>query len=108
MEVQIQTDNYPGETTWTLTDKCGDNGVTLEGGPYDSSNFLSSSHVCADDGRYEFQINDSYGDGICCSYGTGSYLVKFGTAVKASGGEFDSVEKTTFGTCGSTPPPPPT
>jgi len=59
-EVQIQTDNWPGETKWTLTDKCGDNGVILEGGPYSSANSPFLSNVCADDGQYEFEINVSY------------------------------------------------
>ena len=59
MEVQIQTDNYASETTWTLTDKCGSNGVILSGGPYGSANTPFSSNVCANDGQYEFQINVS-------------------------------------------------
>eukprot|EP00984_Skeletonema_dohrnii_P006531 scaffold2348_cov76-Skeletonema_dohrnii-CCMP3373.AAC.1 len=37
--------------------------------------------------------------------GQGSYLVKFGNEIKASGGEFDSSETKIFGTCGSTPSP---
>eukprot|EP00984_Skeletonema_dohrnii_P022286 scaffold11426_cov78-Skeletonema_dohrnii-CCMP3373.AAC.1 len=104
MEVQIRTDSFPGETNWTLTDKCGDNGVILKGGPYDLGLGLFSSHVCANDGQYEFQINDSWGDGICCKEGQGSYLVTFGNVEKASGGEFDYVEKTTFGTCETSQP----
>eukprot|EP00985_Skeletonema_marinoi_P007596 scaffold3343_cov99-Skeletonema_marinoi.AAC.3 len=104
-EVQIQTDNWPGETEWTLTDKCGDNGVILRGGPYSSANSPFSSNVCADDGQYEFEITDLWGDGICCSQGQGSYHVKFGNEVKASGGEFYSSETKIFGTCGSTPSP---
>ena len=59
MEVQIQTDKFGGETTWTLTDKCGSNGVILSGGPYVNANTPYSSNVCAKDGQYEFQINVS-------------------------------------------------
>eukprot|EP00984_Skeletonema_dohrnii_P033027 scaffold28371_cov93-Skeletonema_dohrnii-CCMP3373.AAC.1 len=106
-EVQIQTDNYPAETTWTLTDKCESDGVLiLSDGPYGSPGTLFSTiSACVDDGQYEFKINDSYGDGVCCGYGQGSYEVKFGTVVKASGGEFGSSETEIFGTCGPTTPP---
>jgi hypothetical protein len=45
---------------------------------------------------YRFQINDSYGDGICCSYGSGSYTVKIGSTVISSGGSFSSVDGDKF------------
>jgi len=45
---------------------------------------------------YEFTINDSYGDGICCSYGEGSYSVTADGEVVASGGDFGSSESTLF------------
>ncbi|KAK1746751.1 subtilase family serine peptidase [Skeletonema marinoi] len=107
-EVQIITDNYPGETTWTLTDKCDASiGEMMSGGPYSTSSTpYSDMSACANDGQYEFKINDSFGDGVCCAYGQGSYEVKFGTEVKASGGEFGSSETKIFGTCGPTTPPP--
>eukprot|EP00984_Skeletonema_dohrnii_P007715 scaffold2830_cov72-Skeletonema_dohrnii-CCMP3373.AAC.2 len=59
-EVQILTDDYPGETTWTLTDKCDASiGEMMSGGPYSTSNTLySDMSACADDGQqYEFIIN---------------------------------------------------
>lgn len=42
--------------------------------------------------------------GICCSYGSGSYEVKLDGVVKASGGEFGSSETKTFGSCSTQPP----
>ena len=47
---------------------------------------------------YTFIIKDSYGDGLCCQYGNGSYEVKVDGEIKAEGGEFDSREATNF--CG--------
>jgi hypothetical protein len=35
-----------------------------------------------------FEIYDSYGDGICCGYGQGSYTVTFQGNVIVSGGQF--------------------
>jgi hypothetical protein len=50
------------------------------------------------DGDYRFTIKDSYGDGICCSYGVGSYkLTDLGANwAFASGGEFESSERKQF------------
>lgn len=87
------TDNYGSETSWTLTDSSSS---TLYSGSGYSSNTTYTESVCLDDGDYNFTINDSYGDGICCSYGSGSYnLVVDGTTV-ASGGNFGSTESTSF------------
>ncbi|MGY8928881.1 MAG: hypothetical protein ACKVHK_04345, partial [Flavobacteriales bacterium] len=41
--VQILTDNYPGETTWTLSDASG---VLLTGGPYSGTNTTYSDTTC--------------------------------------------------------------
>merc|ERR1712032_1346912 len=64
------------------------------------------------DGEFEFTMNDSYGDGICCSYGEGSYSVLRQGTVEVSGGQFGGTETTSFGSetdCDSsgpvTPPP---
>ena len=37
---------------------------------------------------YTFSINDTYGDGICCSWGSGSYFVNYGGSQVVSGGSF--------------------
>merc|ERR1712207_6192 len=55
-------------------------------------------------GEYTFTISDTYGDGICCSYGNGSYsLIVDGSLVK-SGGQFASSDDYTFGSCSGEPP----
>ena len=86
--VSILTDNYPGETTWTLTDLDGT--VVASGGPYNDAGTLYEESICVGDGCYAFTINDSFGDGICCAFGEGSYTVSSDGAVLASGGEFTS------------------
>ena len=74
--VEILTDNYPGEITWTLSDA---NGELLSGGPYGSPGTTYADSVCiagADEFPcLQFVINDSYGDGICCGYGQGAYTL---------------------------------
>merc|ERR1712003_5692 len=45
---------------------------------------------------YKFTINDAYGDGICCSYGEGNYIVTVEGSVVFQGGEFGSTEVKEF------------
>lgn len=96
-------DNYPGETTWGLTD--GSGGTIASGGPYSAAGATVTETFCLADDCYDFTINDSYGDGICCAYGNGSYtLADASSNVLASGGSFASTETQNFcvgntGTC---------
>ena len=90
----ILTDNYPGETTWSLADAIGT--VVMTGGPYSSSGTTYSSTVCVDNGCYDLTINDSFGDGICCGYGTGNYVITSQGETLVSGGEFASTETVNF------------
>merc|ERR1712232_153630 len=105
--VEITTDNYPSETSWTLTNTCTDT-VEGEGSNYPSAGTTYTEDVCAPDAEYAFTISDSYGDGICCSYGSGKYEVIYKGAIVASGGSFGASETTTFGSCDSNPTDAPT
>ncbi len=95
--ISITLDNYPGETSWELLDSSGI--VVASGGTYQNEPNGSTVNAvsCLEDGCYTFSIKDSYGDGICCRYGSGSYSVtdEDGT-ILASGGDFGSVENTNF------------
>lgn len=97
VNVDITTDQYPGETSWTIVDE--DDNVVAEGGPYDAANSdFNETASGLDSGCYTFTIFDSYGDGICCDFGNGSYAVSCassGTVIK-SGGSFGSEESVFF------------
>lgn len=90
--VTIVLDNYPEETSWNIKNSGGT--TVASGGPYGSSPDGSTitQTVCLPVGcSYTFTINDSYGDGICCSYGNGSYNVKNAAGtVLFSGSSFTS------------------
>ena len=91
----IQTDNYAYETDWTLTNE---NNVIVESGGYNYNDNFSyfQEEMCVDDGCYTFTIFDSFGDGICCGYGFGSYgLIVQGETIE-TGGNFNYSETTTF------------
>jgi len=91
-------DNYPSETSWTLTQ-----GATTiaSGSGYSTANATITETYCLADGDYTFTINDQYGDGICCTYGNGSYDFSTGSTSLISGGQFGSTESQTF-TIGTT------
>ena len=102
--VSFTFDNYPEETSWQISDG---NAVVASGGTYPTAPDGSSLAVveCLPEACYTFTIFDSYGDGICCGYGNGSYSVtdEFGN-VLASGASFASSEATDF--CVSNPAEP--
>ena len=89
----INTDEYPGETTWAITDNSTGETVA-SGGPYADAFTLISESGTFCEGCYTFTINDSYGDGICCGEGTGSYVLALDGQTYASGGEFGFSEST--------------
>jgi len=94
--IDITFDNYPEETSWMITT---DNGSTIaSGGTYNNRPDGSTLSIteCLDEGCYTFSIMDTYGDGICCSYGSGAYQVSVGGQIVASGGSFGSSESTPF------------
>ncbi|MEQ9023391.1 MAG: T9SS type A sorting domain-containing protein, partial [Pseudomonadales bacterium] len=97
----LNFDNYPEETSWAIMDGST---TVASGGTYPSQPDGStiSVDIDLDAGCYDFVINDSYGDGICCSYGSGSYSLTDGSTTLASGGSFGSSETTAFCVGGAT------
>ena len=88
MIVTINPDNYASESSWDVVDA---DGIMIASG---GSN---SADLCVDEGCYTFTMYDSFGDGMCCAYGSGSYEVSDGVGVVlASGASFGSLESTDF------------
>jgi len=106
IRLSITFDNYPEETSWEVLDGAGQ--VVLSGGTYgsqpDGSTLVIEEFL--PEGCYAFVIKDVYGDGICCSYGNGSYVLTDITTgdTLASGGTFTGEESTDF-CMGTTTPP---
>ena len=92
----LTPDNYGSETTWAITDANGN--TVLSGGPYtNNDNTPISVSTTLDEGCYTLTVNDSYGDGICCSYGNGSYSLTQCGIVIQTGGTFTNTD--TFDFC---------
>ncbi|MCF8408431.1 MAG: T9SS type A sorting domain-containing protein [Crocinitomicaceae bacterium] len=101
--VNITTDAYGSETTWKLKNSAGT--VVSQGGPWTdltAAGQTVQTPVAATlnpSQCYTFEILDSYGDGICCSYGNGAYSVTDANGtVLVSGGEFTDSDKGVFKT----------
>ncbi|WP_417195694.1 GEVED domain-containing protein [Bizionia sp.] len=95
VSLSITFDNYPEETSWAILD----GGTTVaSGGTYGSQPDGSTLNIDVNlpAGCYALVVRDVYGDGICCSYGNGSYTLKAGTTTLASGGSFTSSQTTNF------------
>lgn len=88
--LDLTPDNYPQETSWIVQNQAGDTFIY-------QPDTIDGTWCLPDTNCYTFTIFDSYGDGICCGYGLGSYfvLVDGDTAIN-SGGEFGSSESVDF------------
>jgi chitodextrinase len=96
--LSLTFDNYASETSWSLVSG-GSTVASGSGYTANGSTITETFNVPA--GDYTFTINDAYGDGICCSYGSGSYTLRdAGNNVIASGGDFGSSESVQYCTEG--------
>ncbi|MGB1204710.1 MAG: lysyl oxidase family protein [Chitinophagales bacterium] len=80
LTISIIPDDYPQETSWTLTSASGD---LITNGTIEGETVCISSESCV-----VFTITDQVGDGICCGYGLGSYSLALDGAIIAEGGDF--------------------
>ncbi len=89
----INFDDYPGDISWELRDE--NNQVLFFDNNFGNEYQNMSIYYEFDlgDGDYEFIIADSYGDGLCCNEGNGSYVIedKYQT-IYSSNGQFGSGE----------------
>ena len=97
VELQITFDNYPEDISWVINDS---NGTTVaSGGNYENEPNGSTVNItnCLSDGCYDFILTDSYGDGLCCSYGNGSWsLTNVDGTEYGSGAQFTTTQTASF------------
>jgi len=87
----ITFDNYPQETSWELFNS--NNTSIASGGTYPNApdGSIESITNCLTTGCYYVVVSDTEGDGICCSYGNGSFeITNSANEVLAIGSEFQS------------------
>ncbi|MFK8056820.1 MAG: PEP/pyruvate-binding domain-containing protein [Saprospiraceae bacterium] len=89
--VIINADDYPQETSWQIYDEIS--GETLASGELSRNTEVFSEDICVDYGScITMSLFDSEGDGICCDYGLGNFLVlnSVGDTLFTNDGEFES------------------
>ncbi len=90
LDIGIQLDDRPGETTWVITE-LGTEEIVAEGGPYYERNKLVWQSLCLSPyDCYLFRINDLGGNGL--TRGTSAYQLRtnFVTMLIDEGGDFGS------------------
>jgi thiol-disulfide isomerase/thioredoxin len=93
----VVTDAYGSETTWSVTGP-GGSPTYASGGPYANGGSINAFpqtpvSFCVPDGStFHVTVNDSYGDGMCCTWGNGSWTIAVNGQTVGSGGSFTSVE----------------
>ncbi|WP_282130819.1 endonuclease [Pseudoalteromonas aliena] len=109
LALTLNTDNYGSETSWAINNN---QGSAIANGSGYASNTQYNEKICLADGAYTLVISDSYGDGMCCSMGNGSYALVHAQKTIASGASFSNTDSTTFELGdtggGTTPTPTPT
>lgn len=93
--LSLTLDNFGEETTWNVKDDSGN--TIASGGPYANKmgGQVMTDTFCLPKGCNMFTINDSDGDGICCTYGNGAVQLKFddGTVIMNAANFTNSLEK---------------
>ena len=95
-EINIVTDDYPAETSWSLYTSSGGYIDGIVTGELTTAGLSYSWDIQLDDGDYVFTIYDAWGDGICCNYGSGLYNLSLNGDIIASGGQFGASESVEF------------
>ena len=87
LNVTIQTDNYGGESSWEIINFDGN---TVATNPPLQNNTLTNTMVFLPAGDYSFIMYDSFGDGICCSFGQGFFGITNTCGLEEFNYEFNS------------------
>lgn len=101
LDLVLVTDNWPNETSFELLSLTTNETLWHEEGSLQES---FRKHLFGEDCLdpthcYRFQINDNWGDGLCCHAGLGFYKIYYNGKLVASGGEFKLSANHTFGNC---------
>lgn len=92
----INADDYPQETSWKLLDESNQ---IIAAGALDNDTEVFTEDICVDySSCFSLYVYDSYGDGICCGYGFGDFLIMDSSdnIVLSNNGEFDNFVQEVF------------
>jgi len=93
--LNLVTDDYPEETGFTLVNTTTNTNIIAV--PIGSVSGPQTLNFCLANGCYRFVIRDSYGDGICCGSGQGSFTLTGPTQnLIGTGGQFTTSDTILF------------
>ncbi len=88
LSIEIVMDNYPNDINWFLTNSTNDLLLAGTGADYNPYEEIEITTQLDSNDCYTFTITDSYGDGLCCAFGEGSFNLTSNGDTLASGGNF--------------------
>jgi len=106
-KLTLTTDRYGEESSWSLKRGNGQSYKASSPGQYagGSHTQLIIYECLAIDTCYIFEMKDAYGDGLCCGYGDGSYVVEYGGQVVKNSTSFKYTESVELGCDNPSPTP---
>ena len=103
IKITLKTDAYPSENRWEVRDK--DNDVYKSGNSLQPNTEHILMNECVPKNEIcTFNIFDTFGDGLCCQFGQGSYTVEKNGRVVGQGAQFANEASVYF--CDGTAPAP--
>ena len=75
IDLNLQLDNYPGETSWLIT-QGSDTVITSPSYEGIAPGSLIEQRIFLNSGVHDFILLDAFGDGICCAFGEGYITVE--------------------------------
>jgi hypothetical protein len=96
--IEVTYDDYPEETGWTRIDGAGTVIVSQSTGSFTTVGGFVSRTAFVTEGEYTFEMTDTFGDGICYSFGIGEFKITVNgePAVVGDNGELGDVIQETF------------
>jgi subtilisin family serine protease len=90
--MSVTLDSYGSETNWKVNEAATD--TTM--GQHSGSSGTTPLTCLNTDMYYHFAITDTWGDGMCCYFGEGSYDLQVNGLTVKSGGGFSASEEVMF------------
>lgn len=100
--VNVTTDDFASETSWEIIDLNSNQTVGTRAFTFTDDLQSFADTFCVDPTRcYAVRIDDSFGDGMCCAFGNGTWSVTFDgvNTPSPSGGQFGASETIQVGNC---------
>ena len=101
--ISIQPDSKPGDIGWRIEGQDGRIMASKSAESYTSSNYIREQLELEASDYYTLVMTDVSGDGLCCDYGQGYFLLQTSNGIAAFGREYGSSQSVVFAATGDFP-----